>query len=211
MTQIRISADLFRRAYACVSTEATRYYLNGVHIETSPDGGALLVSTDGHRMLCLRDAKGSVGESAIIAADKGALKACSDRQAAFVTIEDDRLTVRDDRMQPLYTQAGGCVIDGIFPDWRRVVPAFEADKPSQAGPVNQRLMTALADALSPVKTKVAVLRMWAASESDPILVTGSEPLDGFGIIMPIRFPKTFERPEWLTPKISAVEGDSVAA
>lgn len=73
-----VSADLFRRAMMAQSTEETRYYLNGVHIEPCPEGGALLVATDGHRLLVFRDEHGYVeGGSAIIKLSKGMVKALS--------------------------------------------------------------------------------------------------------------------------------------
>lgn len=49
------NADLFRIAYSCVSTEETRYYLNGVHLEPHPCGGAFMVATDGHRLIVVHD------------------------------------------------------------------------------------------------------------------------------------------------------------
>lgn len=53
-----VSADLFSRALAAISKEDTRYHLNGVNVEPCDQGGVLLVSTDGRRMLVLRDPDG---------------------------------------------------------------------------------------------------------------------------------------------------------
>jgi hypothetical protein len=55
-----VSADLFARAMVAVSTSEARYYLRGVHVEPAPDGGALLVATDGRRLIALHDPSGVV-------------------------------------------------------------------------------------------------------------------------------------------------------
>ena len=63
-----LNAGLFWRASACVSTEETRYYLTGVHVEPEPkSGGAVMVSTDGHKMIVIRDAAAFVEGDAIVA------------------------------------------------------------------------------------------------------------------------------------------------
>ena len=48
-----IPTDVLRAALVCVSTEETRYYLRGVHVEPDADD-VVLVSTDGHRLFCGR-------------------------------------------------------------------------------------------------------------------------------------------------------------
>lgn len=70
-----ISAEIFARALAAVSTEDTRYYLNGVNVEPCPDGGAILVSTDGSRMLVLRDIAGVVRGTGIVQLSKDMIRA----------------------------------------------------------------------------------------------------------------------------------------
>lgn len=65
-----VSADLFRRASVAVSTEETRYYLNGVAVQPCDQGGALLVATDGHRLLAIRDPHAHVVGSGIVSLSK---------------------------------------------------------------------------------------------------------------------------------------------
>ena len=48
-----VPTDVLRAALVCVSTEETRYYLRGVHVEPDADD-VVLVSTDGHRLFCGR-------------------------------------------------------------------------------------------------------------------------------------------------------------
>lgn len=70
-----VSADLFRRVQLARSKEEMRYYLNGVLIEPCPEGGALLVATDGRRMLAFRDPDAHVTESAVVSLTNDMTKA----------------------------------------------------------------------------------------------------------------------------------------
>lgn len=55
---VAVRADLVERCVPFVSGDIVRYYLNGVCAEPHPDGGVMLVATDGHRLLCVHDAQG---------------------------------------------------------------------------------------------------------------------------------------------------------
>ena len=48
-----VPTDVLAAALVCVSTEETRYYLRGVHVQPDADD-VVLVSTDGHRLFCGR-------------------------------------------------------------------------------------------------------------------------------------------------------------
>lgn len=65
-----VSADLFRRASVAISTEETRYYLNGVAVQPCAEGGALLVATDGHRLLAIRDPHAHIVGTGIVSLSK---------------------------------------------------------------------------------------------------------------------------------------------
>ncbi len=104
MTKITVSADLFARAALCQSTEETCYYLKGVNIEPCAQGGALLVATDGNKMIVLRDKDAAIdGKPAgdakgwIVSADKDALKAMKSPKpyggVRLVQIDGDQLRV----------------------------------------------------------------------------------------------------------------------
>lgn len=58
-------ADLFRASMRCMSTEETRYYLNGVAVQPHPSEGVFLVATDDHRMSVMHDPQGYASRSAI--------------------------------------------------------------------------------------------------------------------------------------------------
>jgi len=211
-----VNADLFRRAMCCISKEPTRYYLNGVHIEPHKDGGALLVSTDGHRLIVIYDKDAIIeGGSAIIKLDPAMFKAKSSLPKALVGARrhvvvsgnriaymvgeyltvDKRVTGLDidkmfDRvaapdMAVIALQWSDCIIDGKFPDWRRVVPKQIVDD-AKIGEFNAEYLRELARALSGNGEATRVL---ASSQDDgsPHFVFGTASMvDGFGIILPMR-------------------------
>lgn len=61
-----VSADLFSRAQLGISTEETRYYLNGVHVSPAPEGGAVICATDGSMLIVLHDPDAYISGEAIV-------------------------------------------------------------------------------------------------------------------------------------------------
>ena len=129
----------------CISSEETRYYLNGIFvhaIEARHDGPAVLraVATDGHRMArqdCAAP-EGSAGMPGLILPKKLVAlalkhmrgKLCPDQVeieagAKGVRLHFDGITITSK------------VIDGTFPDYERVTPKS-----------NDKVMTVYADALA---------------------------------------------------------------
>lgn len=239
-----LDADLFLRAYSAVSTEETRYYLNGVHIEPAPDGGVLMIATDGHRLLCIRDAKGFYAgddeRGAIIRAlphfralaSKPKRASASDRfflrdykivvmdnimalveLTAGTTLEESgRAALFEIARKPnkmvLAIQTSDVLIDGTFPDWRRVVPILDHD--AVPGMIDQKILSGLAAALTSNPTQSLGVRLTTGcnrsvigargTDGDPILVRANSAgiIDGFGIIMPMRSDKSaMTYPAWM--------------
>ncbi|WP_287150680.1 DNA polymerase III subunit beta [Mesorhizobium sp.] len=106
-----------------VSTEETRYYLNGVAFEFSVnnDGMVRAIATDGHR-LGSRQTKpsGPLRERATVIIPRAAIKAI----AALARNKEVTLSVDDTRAELTFGDftIRTKLIDGTFPDWRRVVP-----------------------------------------------------------------------------------------
>lgn len=134
---IRVNANLFRIAMTCASTEETRYYLNGVHVEPHAVKGVVLVAVDGHRMVIIHDEEGECTASAILRLSKDALKACKPakrdhkREVVFDVDRTGRADVvlyhsREHMGDGEYERVAlteKAAIDGTFPDWRRVLPS----------------------------------------------------------------------------------------
>ncbi|HUF57221.1 MAG TPA: DNA polymerase III subunit beta [Thermohalobaculum sp.] len=118
---------LFDKSKFAVSTEETRYYLNGVYLHVADDnGGRVLraVATDGHRLARI-DAplpEGADGAPGVIVPRKtvGELRKLLDDDEAAIEVSVSETKVR--------FAVGGLVltskvIDGAFPDYSRVIPA----------------------------------------------------------------------------------------
>lgn len=106
-----------------VSTEETRYYLNGVCFSRDNDGTPCLIATDGHRLIAHQY-----------------LHDCNDNQilprhmlAALLTLPEPK-KVFVSKLHMEFVLPGGSylrtkLIDGKFPDWTRVVPTIPEGSP----------------------------------------------------------------------------------
>jgi DNA polymerase-3 subunit beta len=117
---------LFDKSKFAISTEETRYYLNGVymHASTGPDGQVLrCVATDGHRLARI-DApfpEGAEGMPGVIVPRKtvGELRKLLDDDDMAIAVSVSETKVRFATPNIMLTSK---VIDGTFPDYTRVIP-----------------------------------------------------------------------------------------
>lgn len=117
---------LFDKAKFAISTEETRYYLNGVYMHVAQgDSGRVLrcVATDGHRLARI-DAPlpdGAEGMAGVIVPRKtvGELRKLLDDDDAMIAVSVSETKVRF--ATPAITLTSK-VIDGTFPDYTRVIP-----------------------------------------------------------------------------------------
>lgn len=117
---------LFDKSKFAISTEETRYYLNGVymHVATGEDGPVLrCVATDGHRLARI-DAPlpdGAQGMPGVIVPRKtvNELRKLLDDDDTQIAVSVSETKVRF--ATPLITLTSK-VIDGTFPDYTRVIP-----------------------------------------------------------------------------------------
>lgn len=117
---------LFDKSKFAISTEETRYYLNGVymHVATGEDGPVLrCVATDGHRLARI-DAplpNGAQGMPGVIVPRKtvGELRKLLDDDDMQIAVSVSETKIRF--ATPAITLTSK-VIDGTFPDYTRVIP-----------------------------------------------------------------------------------------
>jgi len=117
---------LFDKAKFAISTEETRYYLNGVYMHVAQgEVGKVLrcVATDGHRLARI-DAplpEGADGMPGVIVPRKtvGELRKLLDDDEATIAVSVSETKVRF--ATPVITLTSK-VIDGTFPDYTRVIP-----------------------------------------------------------------------------------------
>ena len=128
------AADLKRlieKTQFAISTEETRYYLNGIYLHTvEVDGATMLraVATDGHRLarIELSAPAGAAGMPGVIVPRKAVaeIQKLIDDTAEDVKVELSQAKIR---LSFGSEAAGGVVltsklIDGTFPDYQRVIP-----------------------------------------------------------------------------------------
>ncbi len=117
---------LFDKAKFAISTEETRYYLNGVymHASTGVEGPVLrCVATDGHRLARI-DAplpEGAEDVPGVIVPRKtvGELRKLLDDDEARIAVSVSETKIRFATPEVTLTSK---VIDGTFPDYARVIP-----------------------------------------------------------------------------------------
>lgn len=109
-----------------ISTEETRYYLNGIYLHTVEDQGELVlraVATDGHRLARAQceAPDGSQGMPGIIIPKKavGEIQKLVEDPDATVNVEVSETKIRLTVGNVVLTSK---LIDGTFPDYTRVIP-----------------------------------------------------------------------------------------
>ncbi len=117
---------LFEKAKFAISTEETRYYLNGVymHVAQGDDGTALrCVATDGHRLarIDMGLPAGAEGMPGVIVPRKtvGELRKLLEDEDADIAVSVSETKMRFATATITLTSK---VIDGTFPDYTRVIP-----------------------------------------------------------------------------------------
>ncbi len=144
---------LVDRTRFAISTEETRYYLNGIYVHATKDKGVEVlraVATDGHRLARVEmpAPKGVKGMPGVIVPRKtvGEVRKLVDETSAPVEImlSDSKIRFAFDSV--IITSK---LIDGTFPDYERVIPSGN-DKTLNA---NARLFGAAVDRVATISTE----------------------------------------------------------
>lgn len=133
-SEFSIEAGEFRRivgavAY-CSSTEETRYYLNGVYLHPTNDDLAA-AATDGHRIMLAKtpkpkkvgDWKGGILPNRMVGILRDFLGRLPADQKVTVNAGPTKIRVSHGNAWSIASS----MIDGIFPDYDRVIPAKKND------------------------------------------------------------------------------------
>jgi DNA polymerase-3 subunit beta len=184
---------LIDKTQFAISTEETRYYLNGIYLHVAASGSAQrlrAVATDGHRLAQVElDAPaGAHGMPGIIVPRKtvGEVQRLIEDLEAEVTIELSQSKIRFTIGDVVLTSK---LIDGTFPDYGRVIPAGNdktliVDKPDfeaavdRVSTVSSERGRAVKLALSPGKLILTVTNPDSGSATEELEVEyDAEPLD----------------------------------
>ncbi|WP_424966289.1 DNA polymerase III subunit beta [Dinoroseobacter sp. S375] len=128
----KVLRRLFEKSKFAISTEETRYYLNGVymHVADGEDGRCLrCVATDGHRLARidtdLPDAAETMPGVIVPRKTVGELRKLLEDDDAQIAVSVSETKVRFATPEITLTSK---VIDGTFPDYTRVIPMGNSRK-----------------------------------------------------------------------------------
>jgi DNA polymerase-3 subunit beta len=152
------AADLRRlidKTRFAISTEETRYYLNGIHLHAAGSGPTAMlraVATDGHRLAKIELALPAGAEA--IPAIIVPRKTVAELRKLVDTVEGDvRVAVSPTRIQFILERAVlvSRLIDGTFPDYERVIPIGN----EKVAEVATKAFAAAVDRVSTISTERA--------------------------------------------------------
>ena len=168
-----------------------RYYLNGILSEKHHEKGAIIVTTDGHRMLACHDENAEFSDDmpVIVRFEKEVLamarKPANLDKPLFITSNDGDKSVSVD-IGGITFRNGGEVLDGTFPDWRHVCPQQTGD--SAAACYNAAYLADWAWVCrflnGNVKVQAVTIRAENETSSAAVFFYGVD--YAFGVIMPMR-------------------------
>ncbi len=180
---------LFDKSKFAISTEETRYYLNGVYMHAA-DGNLRCVATDGHRLARI-DAplpEGAAEMPGVIVPRKtvGELRKLLDDDDMQIAVSVSETKIRFATPEITLTSK---VIDGTFPDYTRVIPVsnsrrLEVDAAEFAQAVD-RVSTVSSERSRAVKLSLDEDRLIlsvnapdsGAAEEELAVAYGDEPLE----------------------------------
>jgi DNA polymerase-3 subunit beta len=192
--QYTIKTNELKALLLCAAKNDVRYYLNGIHFESTP-GGIIAASTDGHRLLCINlPNEQAEGVKALIprALIEAAIK--TKAQVIDITIDGHNVT-----LSSAGQNVSGSITDGVFPDFRRVVPNTVTG--ITGSEFNNEYLTDF-DKVGKLLNggKASVLQNDGAAalvkfDNDNVI----------GVIMPLRhdLPTSLSRPAWLELPLQA--------
>lgn len=187
-TRIKLRLADLHAALKCAATEETRYYLNGVLVETDEQSKTIrVVATDGQRMFVAVHPSTEIERSTRIIVPRDAIAKLPKGKRAPETVElvqglDTRLEITDARIgEPLTPRVSP--VDGVYPEWVRVVPTDPDGEPSRFDP---KLCGCVGDIAKIYGKTVADIRVEHNGQG-PALFTWNDEA-AFVVLMPMREP-----------------------
>lgn len=204
------TATIDLRALAAISQvvgkEETRFYLKGVCVEITPDH-VTYIATDGHVLAATR--RKQEGEAVEPLEGRYIIpthicthfKLPKREEYVWATLQHNEglsFTLRYAEQAITFE-----VVDGTFPDWRRVVPSECDGVVAQFNPMILARLSKVSKTLCRHGKSEQV--QLAHNGYGPALATfNCEDENAFGVIMPFRQSRTPELPEWFKEKPEAL-------
>ena len=199
---IRFQGKYLRTLVQFQAQSDIRYHLNGILVEPHPQGGVMLVATNGHMLAAIRDTQGTCSERTVFNPDKGAISAAIKRNKLGTPWVDvnpytNRLSVRARSamraggMQEveIYAQGGSAVIEGAsqyFPEWRNIIPDFSTLKPGAADVLQGNYLRRIIDAHPGNINGSRPVKLWQAEKNGVVIVQFDGSPETMAVIMPMR-------------------------
>jgi len=187
-----INAKYYSEAGAFTSKEESRYVLRAIRVEPHPEGGAVIIATDGHTLGLFYDADAICDESVQIEFKKEIARFCEPStqkdKTVFVRLMqiEDGLTIVEALSGTSYDEEPLSRIvrffevhaKGSFPDWRMVLPTAPSESHLDFNP------DYLARGASGSKASPGI-SVWA-EKPDAQAVVRSSREDFIAIVMPMK-------------------------
>lgn len=194
---IDIDGKLFAVVSRFASTDTeTRSYICGVRIEPYPGGGALLIATDGCRLMVARDISGACSKPATLRFSKAQVRSIKPAFGDWprITVDKDGAAKIGADLSPV-----SVLVKGAYPAWRECVPVrLWRNVPSN---FNAQYLIEFAKAAQSLGVAPSSLRIIGGdNEGDGALILFSQFEHAFGILMPMKvtMPKG-ALPRWMMP------------
>jgi DNA polymerase-3 subunit beta len=187
MLKVTLNIRALRAVLVAVSTEETRYYLNGINLEFTPDG-VVMAATDGHRMIVLRQPYGEHAATAAHASVIVPRDLVAKLKVKLRTLDETTLTIGDDgklTFEHAGESYGGSRVDGTFPDYRRVVPQDLTGEAAQYDPIYLADFAKARKELGGDRTTSPIVRYNGGSPAVVDFSYGTG-FQAIGVLMPIR-------------------------
>lgn len=187
---VRVNSVAIMAAFPFIAVKDVRYYLCGVNIRPLDDGSVMVVATDGHRFIIIRDPAGYAENECIVSVSKDAIKHAA-QMVTFDVMSDGSALWNDKSTSPLFVQPGKSTIDGEFPRIESVVNTLGYEEGIR-GAIN---MNYLSDVLKiKIGAKTPAVRFFTSDDGAPLLflLSGIGEIEVFGGIM-----KMNDSTEWL--------------
>ena len=172
----------------------TRYYLNGLLIQSNNTGQVAIVSTDGHRLfagLIVKEGFDGPSDLSVIIPADVVKKECKGKGGIILRQNADQWQLGDTVFTP---------IDGTFPNWQRVTAEVYNNDDTSSGQFN---CTYLADAQKALGDwcGISYVAVQHHGQHTALLATES----AYVLVMPMRVSESDTRPfAWNVQQVVAV-------
>ncbi len=115
-----------------------RYYINAIALQPGGDDGALIMATDGYTAICLRDIGGRADRPMLLPIGKEQ-KAALKKGTHLLVSPDGIAWISDDSGFPVWVSTVP-LIEGSFPDLRKIAGDMDSYVPGLVGGFNPKLL-----------------------------------------------------------------------